>query len=68
MVTKQCKLKELDLLPPLPFESIARSTVSLVTDGFFKNITAGKIKVEKNAEIKQLVVIPACKFAELSNG
>lgn len=68
VVTKQCKLKELDLLPPLPFESIARSTVSLVTDGFFENVAAGKIKVQKNAEIKQLKVTSAGKFAVLSNG
>jgi hypothetical protein len=68
VVTKQCKLKELDLLPPLPFESIARSTVSLVTDGFFENVAAGRIKVKKNSEICKLLVRPDGKFAELHNG
>ena len=68
VVTRQCKLKELDLLPPQPFETIARSTVSLVTDGFFENVAAGRIKVKKNAEIRKLLVRPDGKFAELSNG
>ena len=68
VVTKQCKLKELDLLPALPFESIARSTVSLVTDGFFESVAAGRIKVTKNSEITKLLARPDGTYAELSNG
>lgn len=68
VVTKQCKLKELDLVPPRPFETIARSTVSLTTQGFYENVAAGKIKVKKEAEIKKLEVRPEGKFAVLSTG
>ena len=68
VVTRQCKLKELDLVPSLPFETVARSTVSLVTEGFFENVASGRIKVQKNAEIKNLLVRGGRKFAELSNG
>ncbi len=68
VITKQCKLNQLGLHPEKPFETIARSTVSLVTDGFFENVAAGKIKVQKNAEIRRLLVRPEGKFAELSTG
>lgn len=68
VVTKQCKLNELDLHPNKPFETIARSTVSLVTDGFFESVAAGKIKVRKNNEICQLVVRSEGRFALLASG
>lgn len=68
VVTKQCKLRELDLHPQTPFETIARSTVSLVTDGFFESVAAGRIKVMKNAEIRHLLARADGKFAELSSG
>lgn len=68
VVTRQCKLRELDLHPQTPFETIARSTVSLVTDGFFENVAAGRIKVMKNAEIRRLLVRADGKFAELNGG
>jgi len=67
VVTRQCKLKELDLHPQTPFETIARSTVSLVTDGFFENVAAGRIKVMKNAQIRRLLARADGKFAELSS-
>jgi dimethylaniline monooxygenase (N-oxide forming) len=68
VITRQCKLKQLDLLPPTSFETIARSTVSLVTDGFFESVAAGKIHVKKNAEIKRFVTQESGQFAELSSG
>lgn len=68
VITRQCKLRELDLLPPQPFESIARSTVSLVTDGFYENVAAGRLRVEKQTEIRRLVVDGGRRFAELTNG
>src|SRR5690606_18182223 len=37
-----------------PLETIARSTVSLVTDGFYDKIEAGDIGIRKNAEITRL--------------
>ncbi len=68
VITRQCKLKKLGLLPPNPFESIARSTVSLVTDGFFENVAAGKIKVAKEASISRLTVENGQRYAWLSTG
>ncbi|WP_022980700.1 NAD(P)/FAD-dependent oxidoreductase [Ideonella sp. B508-1] len=68
VITRQCKLRKLDLLPAQPFESIARSTVSLVTDGFYENVAAGRLRVEKNTEIQRLVVENGVRWAELSNG
>jgi thioredoxin reductase len=68
VVTKQCKLNELGLNPQKPFETIARSTVSLVTDGFFESVADGRIKVMKNDEIRRLLVRPEGKFAELASG
>jgi dimethylaniline monooxygenase (N-oxide forming) len=67
VVTRQCKLRELDLVPPAPFETIARSTVSLVTDGFFESVAAGRIKVEKGSEIRRLLSRGG-PYAELSSG
>jgi cation diffusion facilitator CzcD-associated flavoprotein CzcO len=68
VITRQCKLEKLGLKPDAPFESIARSTVSLVTDGFFENVDAGKISVEKGAAITGLAVQQGKRVATLSNG
>lgn len=68
VVTRQCKLNELGLNPQKPFETIARSTVSLVTDGFYENVAKGKIKVIKEAEIRRLGNGPQGRFAELNTG
>ena len=68
VVTKQCKLKAVGLHPEKPFETIARSTVSLVTDGFYENDAAGKIQVKKNTEIEQLLVQADQTFAQLRTG
>ncbi|MEX2126003.1 MAG: NAD(P)/FAD-dependent oxidoreductase [Woeseia sp.] len=63
MVAKQLTLHKLGLHPGMPLETIARSTVSLVTDGFYDNIRAGRLTV-KRAEIVELHA--GC--ATLSNG
>lgn len=68
VITRQCKLRQLDLLPAQPFESIARSTVSLVTDGFYENVAAGRLTVEKHTEIRRLLVEGGQRWAELRNG
>lgn len=68
VVTVQCKLKALGLLPALPFESISRSTVSLVTDGFYESVAAGRIRVCRDAVIRRLHAGADGRFAELSTG
>jgi len=47
VISKQLKLVEIGLLPDKPLESIARSTVSLVTDGFYEKIQQGKLVVKQ---------------------
>ena len=68
VVTQQCRLKQLDLLPDQPFETIARSTISLSTDGFYKSVANGKLKVKKNAAVSRIVQIEGQSFAELDTG
>jgi cation diffusion facilitator CzcD-associated flavoprotein CzcO len=54
VVTRQLKLNELGLHPGTPLETIARSTVSLVTDGFYEKIAAGSLAMKKGTWIKAL--------------
>ncbi|KAJ1022422.1 hypothetical protein NDA16_003411 [Ustilago loliicola] len=54
VVTGQLKLARLGLVPEGPFEEIARSTISLSTEGLYKNIEAGKVTVRRDAEIERL--------------
>jgi dimethylaniline monooxygenase (N-oxide forming) len=68
VVTRQCRLQELGLKPDKPFETIARSTVSLVTDGFYESVAAGHIQVHKECEIRELKVTAQGRHAVLSNG
>lgn len=68
VITRQCQLARLGLTPPTSFESIARSTVSLVTDGFYENVAAGRIRVAKNAAITALEVVDGQRRAVLSTG
>lgn len=68
VINKQCKLSALGLQPEGAFETIARSTVSLVTDGFYEAVAAGTIQVKKNTEIERLLLRDNQRFAKLSNG
>jgi cation diffusion facilitator CzcD-associated flavoprotein CzcO len=54
VIAGQLKLKEVGLLPDKPLETIARSTVSLVTDGFYEKIQAGDLTIKVGAQIKSL--------------
>lgn len=64
IIEKQLGLKRLGLHPNKPLETIARSTVSLVSDGFYESVERGDIQLHKSTEI---VKLEAGK-AELSNG
>lgn len=59
VVTGQLKLDHLGLVPQGPFEEIARSTISLSTEGLYKNIEAGKVSVKRDAEIERLSKDPS---------
>jgi hypothetical protein len=54
VIAKQLKLKEVGLHPGKPLETIARSTVSLVTDGFYEKILSGALSIKAGAQIQQL--------------
>jgi cation diffusion facilitator CzcD-associated flavoprotein CzcO len=53
VATKQLRLKELGLVPHSDFETIARSNVSLATDGFTEQVAAGDIHVHRDTEIER---------------
>lgn len=54
VVTRQLKLHQIGLHPGTPLETIARSTVSLVTDGFYEKVAAGQLGVRKGVVIRTL--------------
>jgi cation diffusion facilitator CzcD-associated flavoprotein CzcO len=68
LTTAQLGLKKLGLVPRGDFERIARSTVSLVTEGFYEGVKEGKIVVKRDSEIRELVVDGGRTFASLSSG
>jgi hypothetical protein len=67
LTTKQLGLKKLGLVPEGKFERIARSTVSLATDGFYDMVAQGQIAVERDTQIKELRVVGGKKIAVLAN-
>jgi cation diffusion facilitator CzcD-associated flavoprotein CzcO len=68
VITRQLRLKKLGALPRGSFERIARSTVSLVTDGFFDLVENGRIAIKRDTAIAQLVVEEGRRFALLKTG
>lgn len=68
VITKQLKLKKLGALPRGSFERIARSTVSLVTDGFFDLVAKGRIALKRDTAIAQLLVEGGRRYALLKTG
>ncbi len=54
VVTRQLGLHRIGLHPGTPLETIARSTVSLVSDGFYDKVAAGQLTVKKGASIVRL--------------
>lgn len=68
VATKQLRLREADLVPRGGFERIARSTVSLTTDGFFEKVHQGEISVVRDSEITRLMEKDGRPVAELSDG
>lgn len=68
VAVKQLGLKKLGLVPPGGFERIARSTVSLVSEGFYEKAHRGEIKVVRDTSITQLTTVDGRPAATLSNG
>lgn len=68
LITRQLGLERLGLVPTGPFEDIARSTVSLVTAGFFEAVTAGRITVHRDSQVVRLLARDGRPAAELADG
>ena len=68
IVTRQFRLKALDLVPEEPFEAIARSTVGLATEGFYESVASGRLTVKKNTTVSRIISSEGQSFAELSTG
>ena len=62
------RMKKLGLVPRGEFERIARSTVSLVTDGFFERVASGRIVVKRDTQITELQVKDGHRTAILADG
>ncbi|WGX99190.1 NAD(P)/FAD-dependent oxidoreductase [Nocardioides sp. L-11A] len=68
VTTKQLGLEALGLVPEGQFSDIARSTVSLASEGFFEGVSEGRIDVQRDTIIERFVEQDGKPFAELSNG
>lgn len=54
VIRRQFALEDLDLVPDGPLETIVNGTVSLETPGFFPNVAAGLIVVDRETVIERL--------------
>ncbi|MFI5497009.1 flavin-containing monooxygenase [Actinoplanes sp. NPDC051859] len=68
VATKQHKLAQLGLVPHGTFEDIARSTVSLSTEGFFEGVADGRITVHRDQTISALLTDNGRPAARLADG
>lgn len=67
-IVRQLKLKRLGLVPDGTLEDIARSTVSLATEGFHEGVVDGTIAVHRDTVITRLGVRDGRPVAELPDG
>ncbi len=68
VTTGQLKLADLGLVPRGQFSDIARSTVSLATEGFFEGVAEGRIAVKRDTVVSRFVEQDGSALAELSTG
>ena len=68
VATKQLALEQMDLVPAGSFDRIARSTVSLTSNGFYEKAKAGKLSVKRENEIVRLYAEDGKPMAELRDG
>jgi len=54
IISSQHGLKKLGLKPSLPIETIACSTISLATNGFYQAVKEGRLHVEAGVEVTHL--------------
>ena len=68
VATQQLGLRELGLVPGGRFSDIARSTVSLVTEGFYEGVADGSITVKRDTVVTRFGEVDGQPVAELSTG
>lgn len=68
VIVRQLRLRELDLVPEGSFERIARSTVSLATDGFYDKVAEGNMSVHRDCTVTRLLEKDGRPCAELDTG
>ena len=68
LITHQLGLRRLGLVLDGSLETIARSTVSLVTEDFYEKVAAGTIQVHPNTEIARLTARDGFPAVELTDG
>lgn len=68
LISRQLRLRSLGLVPDGKFTDIARSTISLVTEGFFPQVAAGRIGVHRDSQISRLLVDAGRPSAQLTSG
>lgn len=66
--TKQLKLEELGLVPQGSLEDIAKSSISLASEGFFEAVAEGRIVALRDTRIVRFVAVDGAPHAELSDG
>lgn len=66
--TKQLDLPKLGLVPDGTFADIAKSTVSLATEGFFEGVADGRIAVKRDTVVARFADRGGSPVAELANG
>lgn len=66
--TKQLKLAELGLEPKGKLEDIAKSSISLASEGFFEAVHEGRITALRDTQITRFIEVGGAPFAELSDG
>lgn len=64
---KMYDLEGLGLVPRGSMEHIIRSAIGLVTDGFFEQVTAGRIEVHRDTVITRLSAVDGVPHAELAD-
>ncbi len=68
VTTRQLGLERLGLVPPGTFADIARSTVSLATEGFFEGVASGRIAVHRDTTVARFLEKDGHPHAELTTG
>jgi dimethylaniline monooxygenase (N-oxide forming) len=68
VVTKQLKLEQHGLLPEGPFQTIAKASVSLATEGFYEGVEDGTIRVLRDQTITRFLEKEGRPQAELADG